>query len=74
MTDEPRLPRYRLLTGPDDSTFCRRVSAALELGYDLYGDPALTVKDGAGYAAQAVIWRRPDPPPAAPAAGDSATG
>ena len=33
------LPRYRLLTGPDDSGFCRRVSEALALGYVLYGSP-----------------------------------
>ncbi|RZJ13542.1 MAG: DUF1737 domain-containing protein [Acidovorax sp.] len=29
------LPRCRLLTGPDDSGFCRRVSEALSLGYVL---------------------------------------
>ena len=29
------LPRYRLLTGPDDAAFCRRVSEALALGYVL---------------------------------------
>ena len=31
------LPAYRLLTGPDDASFCRRVSDALALGYRLYG-------------------------------------
>jgi hypothetical protein len=34
------LPTYRLLTGPDDAAFCRRVSEALALGYELYGSPA----------------------------------
>ncbi|MDG4826971.1 DUF1737 domain-containing protein [Asanoa sp. WMMD1127] len=34
------LPRYRVLTGPDDAAFCRRVSAALDLGYRLHGGPA----------------------------------
>lgn len=36
------LPRYRLITGPDDATFCQRVSEMLELGYQLYGSPAVT--------------------------------
>ena len=29
------LPAHRLLTGPDDASFCRRVSDALALGYRL---------------------------------------
>ncbi len=33
---------YRLLTGPDDATFCHRVSEALNNGWSLYGSPALT--------------------------------
>jgi hypothetical protein len=33
---------YRLLTGPDDSAFCRRVSDALNKGWSLQGDPTLT--------------------------------
>ncbi|HVB88944.1 MAG TPA: DUF1737 domain-containing protein [Beijerinckiaceae bacterium] len=37
---------YRYLTGPDDSTFCHRVSEALAKGWTLYGDPTLTF-DGA---------------------------
>ena len=63
-----RFHRYRLLTGPDDGAFCARVSEALELGYELHGSPALTVKDGAGYAAQAVVWTRDEPPPLRPEA------
>jgi hypothetical protein len=47
-----------LLTGPDDAEFCRRVSAALELGYELYGDPAVTFDGERVIAAQAVLWRR----------------
>lgn len=62
MTDE-RLPAYRLLTGPDDADFCRRVSEALAQGYSLHGGPALTVKDGVGYAAQAVVWTGGGPTP-----------
>lgn len=50
------LPAYRLLTGPDDAAFCRRVSAALALGYELYGSPALTHDGERVIAAQAVLW------------------
>jgi hypothetical protein len=47
---------YRLLTGPDDDAFCRRVSEALELGYELYGSPAATFDGGRVIVAQAVLW------------------
>ncbi len=60
---EDRLPRYRVLTGPDDAAFCRRVSAALELGYRLHEGPAVTSSGGRTIVAQAVIWDRPDPTP-----------
>lgn len=50
------LPVYRLLTGPDDATFCRRVSEALELGYRLYGSPAVTFDGRNVIAAQALLW------------------
>ena len=33
---------YRLLTGPDDASFCHRVSEALNRGWQLYGPPSLT--------------------------------
>ncbi len=33
---------YRYLTGPDDASFCHRVSEALSLGWSLYGQPTLT--------------------------------
>jgi hypothetical protein len=33
---------YRLLTGPDDASFCHRVSAALNRGWALHGAPSLT--------------------------------
>jgi hypothetical protein len=58
MTDQPPngLPRYRLLTGPDDATFCHRVSEALELGYGLYGSPAATFDGNQVIVAQAVLW------------------
>jgi len=50
------LPVYRLLTGPDDAAFCRRVSEALEMGYRLYGPPAATFDGQHVIVAQAVIW------------------
>lgn len=51
------LPRYRLLTGRDDETFCRRVSEALALGYQLYGSPAATFNGEHVVVAQAVLWQ-----------------
>lgn len=50
------LPMYRVLTGPDDARFCRRVSEALALGYTLYGSPALTFNGENVIVAQALIW------------------
>jgi hypothetical protein len=50
------LPRYRLLTGPDDAAFCRRVSEALTLGFQLYGSPAATFNGKEVIVAQAVLW------------------
>ena len=47
--------RYRLLTGPDTSAFCERVSAALDDGYELYGSPSITFDGTTTYVAQAVV-------------------
>ena len=58
-----RYPRYRLLSGPDDVSFCRRVSEALDMGYQLHGDPAVTFDGSRVIAAQAVLWARADEPP-----------
>ena len=38
---------YRLLTGPDDASFCHRVSAALNQGWVLHGQPTLTYDNDA---------------------------
>ncbi|MFB7456613.1 MULTISPECIES: DUF1737 domain-containing protein [unclassified Streptomyces] len=57
MTTPPDgLPRYRVLTGPDDASFCRRVSEALDLGYRLHEGPALTFDGENVVVAQAVVW------------------
>lgn len=50
------LPAYRLLTGKDDASFCRRVSEALAMGYLLYGSPAATFNGQDVIVAQAIIW------------------
>src|SRR5690606_36379389 len=36
-TDAMKL--YRFLTGPDDSSFCHKVTAALNKGWHIYGSP-----------------------------------
>ena len=54
MSDEQPL-RYRVLTGPDDHSFCERVSAALDEGYRLHGGPALTFDGSRVVVAQAVV-------------------
>ncbi|MGI5170189.1 DUF1737 domain-containing protein [Spirillospora sp. CA-253888] len=55
MTDINDLPRYRVLTGPDDESFCRRVSEMLDLGYALHGSPSLTFNGDRVVVAQALI-------------------
>jgi hypothetical protein len=50
------LPTYRVLTGPDDADFCRRVSEAIALGYNLHGGPAVTFDGGHVIVAQALLW------------------
>ena len=46
---------YRFLTGPDDSSFCRRITEALQNGWELYGDPQLTGDANGRYCGQAVV-------------------
>jgi hypothetical protein len=53
---------YRLLTGPDDSSFCHKVSEALAKGWSLHGDPVYAY-DGASKTmrcGQAVTKSVPD--------------
>ncbi|QPC85983.1 DUF1737 domain-containing protein [Mesorhizobium sp. NBSH29] len=42
---------YRLLTAPDDATFCHKVTAALNKGWELSGSPTYA------YDAEAKIMR-----------------
>lgn len=48
---------YRFLTGPEDATFCHRVSASLDEGWTLYGSPSLTFDPVKGHmiCGQAII-------------------
>jgi len=48
---------YRLLTGPDDASFCHKVTEALARGWELYGAPAYAHDTGTGQmrCAQAVV-------------------
>ena len=46
---------YRLVTGPDDRSFCERISTALAEGYVLHGSPAATSNGGKVIVAQALI-------------------
>ncbi|TDC85086.1 DUF1737 domain-containing protein [Micromonospora sp. KC606] len=56
MDDRDGRLRYRLLTGPDDAEFCRRVSGALTEGYRLHGSPAMTFDGRRVVVAQALVW------------------
>lgn len=47
--------RYRLITGKDDSNFCKRISRLLDEGYKLYGSPSCTFNGQDVIVAQAVI-------------------
>lgn len=48
---------YRFLTGPDDSAFCHRVTAALNAGWELHGAPSYAFNAAAGLmqCGQAVV-------------------
>ena len=62
MTNTPgNLPIYRVLTGPDDASFCERVSEALALGWELHGAPSVTFDGQRVIVAQAVAWPKAMP-------------
>jgi hypothetical protein len=54
------LPSYRVLTGPDDDGFCRRVSEAMALGYRLHLGPAVTFDGADVIVVQALVWPEQD--------------
>ena len=48
--DEP-MKLYRFLTGPDDASFCHKVTAALNKGWHLFGSPTYAYDaEGKGHA------------------------
>jgi len=46
---------YSYLTGPDDENFCKRVTAKLNTGWELYGNPTLACDGNTIIAGQAMI-------------------
>ena len=57
----PAKLRYRLLTGPDDRSFCERVSKALDEGYVLHGSPAIAFNGERCIVAQAIVLADEEP-------------
>lgn len=47
--------QYKLITGPDDSTFCARITEFLKDGWKLHGNPAVTFNGQTVIAAQAIV-------------------
>ena len=60
MSESEQKLEYRLLTGPDDKSFCERVSKALSEGYVLYGSPAITYNSSEmrNIVAQAIVLKK----------------
>lgn len=52
----PAGERYRCIVGPDGPDFYRRVSEALDEGYQLHGAPTMTFDGKQVIVAQAVVW------------------
>ena len=48
---------YRFLTGEDAPDFCARVSAALDEGYVLYGNPVMVMDGETRIVGQAVLLK-----------------
>lgn len=40
--EKPTMRLYRMITGPDDSAFCHRISKAISSGWELHGSASLT--------------------------------
>ena len=46
--------QYKLITGPDDQTFCARITEFLNNGWKLHGSPSVTFNGQSVIAAQAI--------------------
>ena len=51
---------YRLLTGPDDASFCHRVSEALNNGWLLHGSPTLAAGADGNIVCGQAIYKEAD--------------
>ncbi|RCU49078.1 DUF1737 domain-containing protein [Corallincola holothuriorum] len=51
---------YRFVTGPDDVTFCMRVTESINNGWELHGSPTLTFNGESPIAGQALVKEVPD--------------
>lgn len=47
---------YRFLSGPDDSSFCHKVTAALNKGWHLFGSPTYAYDKQTKSCAAARPW------------------
>ncbi len=47
--------QYKFITGPDDSTFCARITEFLNNGWKLYGNPTMSFDGKTIIAGQAII-------------------
>ncbi|NCD12012.1 MAG: DUF1737 domain-containing protein [Epsilonproteobacteria bacterium] len=47
--------QYKLITGPDDSTFCARITEFLKEGWKLHGSPSVAFNGESVIAAQAIV-------------------
>ena len=54
------MTQYKFLTGPDDSTFCARVTEFLNNGWKLYGNPTMSFDGKIIIAGQAIIKEEAD--------------
>ena len=46
--NKSRMKLYRYLTGPHDASFCHKVTAALNKGWQLYGSPSYAYDQSTG--------------------------
>ena len=54
-----RKEKYKLITGKDDAEFCKRITAFLDDGYELYGSPTMAFNGEYMVVAQAIIKSKP---------------
>jgi len=46
---------YKMVTGKDDSEFCKRITKLISEGFELYGSPTMTFNGEEVIVGQAVI-------------------